>query len=137
MQVTLAGSSVDTLLYVYTGTAVNALTLVAVNFDCTPTTTASCVTFNVVPGTTYSIQVFGYWSSVLATSLAIAVTQTAVSAPSNDLFSTAVTTFPASGTTIGATLETGEPVIDGASGSVWYRFTAQEAAVLAMVRTVR
>jgi hypothetical protein len=122
-QVTLAGSSFDTLLAVYTGTSINSLTLVSSNDDCPSKSRVltSCVTFSVVPGTGYSIQVDGY--SAQKGALSIAVTP----APLNDLFSAAVSTFPTTGTTVGATLEAGEPgTVAGKniSGSVWYRFTA-------------
>ena len=55
--------------------------------------------------------------------MSIAVTFSAI----NDLFSAALSTFPATGTTVGATLEAGEPgTVAGKniSGSVWYKFTA-------------
>ena len=58
-QVTLAGSGFDTLLAVYTGTAVNGLTLVASNDNCASGLTTSCTTFDVTVGTTYSVQVDG------------------------------------------------------------------------------
>ena len=127
-QVTLSGSDFDTLLAVYTGTVVNALTRVANNDDCTTDDVTSCVTFTVVPGSVYSIQVDGPLFSV---GLRQGTVRIAVSfvwpAPRNDAFSAAGTTFPADGTTLGATMETGERVAilgRGASASVWYRFSA-------------
>ena len=60
---------------------------------------------------------------------------TTVLAPPNDMFVGAPTTFPATGSTLGATLETGEPLAGaGASGSVWFRFTAKASAASANVR---
>jgi hypothetical protein len=62
-QITTAGSNFDTVLAVYTGTAVNALagTLVGNNDDVNPgVVTTSIVTFNAVAGTTYRIAVDGY-----------------------------------------------------------------------------
>ena len=53
------GSSIDTLLAVYTGTAVNALTAVAANDD-EPGLVTSAVTFSAVAGTTYQIAVDGF-----------------------------------------------------------------------------
>ena len=50
------GSAVDTLMAVYTGNAVNALTLVASNDD-SGAETASCVAFNAVSGQEYRIAV--------------------------------------------------------------------------------
>ena len=53
------GSSFDTVLAVYTGTAVNALTVVASNDDFSGRLTSQ-VTFNAVAGTTYDIAVDGH-----------------------------------------------------------------------------
>lgn len=61
--VNLATSGFDTLLAVYTGTAVNALTLVGSNDDCATAgaaVTYSCVTFSITQGTVYSLQVDGF-----------------------------------------------------------------------------
>ena len=56
------GSNFDTLLGVYTGTSVSALTLIRRQIDDDPAggTTTSKLVFNVVAGTTYQIQVDGY-----------------------------------------------------------------------------
>ena len=59
MTVDTAGSSFDTLLGVYTGTAVGALTTVASNDDANGTT-QSQVSFAAVAGTTYRIAVDGF-----------------------------------------------------------------------------
>jgi hypothetical protein len=127
-QVTLAGSNFNTLLAVYTGTAVNSLTLVSSNDDCEPGVLTSCTTFSVVPGTSYSIQVDGHGAQ--SGDVSIAVTP----APLNDAFVAAVSTFPALGTTVGATLETGEPSAGpGASGSVWFRYTPPASTSLVTV----
>jgi len=60
----LRGSYFDTILGVYTGTAVNALTTIAGNDDLSsspqPHIQASSVTFNAVAGTTYFIAVDGF-----------------------------------------------------------------------------
>lgn len=50
----------DTLLGVYTGSSVDALTFVAGNDDCKSGQTWSCVSFDAVGGTTYHIAVDGY-----------------------------------------------------------------------------
>jgi len=56
-----AGSSFDTVLGVYTGNAVNALTPIAQNDDVVPgTVRTSTLTFNAVAGTIYKIAVDGY-----------------------------------------------------------------------------
>jgi hypothetical protein len=55
------GSSFDTLLAVYTGTSVSALTVVAANDDEIPgSVLTSLVTFNVAAGQTYQIEVDGW-----------------------------------------------------------------------------
>ncbi|MEH2203197.1 MAG: DUF4347 domain-containing protein [Nostoc sp.] len=54
------GSGFDTYLDVYTGNAVNSLTLVAANDDLAGGNTASQVSFTVTAGTTYHISVDGY-----------------------------------------------------------------------------
>jgi hypothetical protein len=118
------GSDFDTLLAVYTGATVNALTRVAYNDDCSSKMMASCVLFNVVPGTSYSIQVDGSGAAKGSFRIAVAF---AWAVPSNDAFSAADTSLPATGTTLGATLETGERgamLGKGVSASVWYRFSA-------------
>ena len=56
--ITTAGSNYDTLLAVYTGSAVNSLTQLAANDDCIGL--QSCVTFFAVAGTTYRIAVDGF-----------------------------------------------------------------------------
>jgi len=59
--ISTAGSGFDTLLGVYTGSAVNALGLVAQNDDEVPGSVfTSRVTFNAVAGTTYQIAVDGF-----------------------------------------------------------------------------
>ena len=62
--ITTCNSGFDTLLGVYTGSAVNALTIVGNNDDASPAcplgTLQSRVAFNAVPGTTYRIAVDGY-----------------------------------------------------------------------------
>ncbi|MGH9900732.1 MAG: Calx-beta domain-containing protein, partial [Pyrinomonadaceae bacterium] len=58
---TTAGSNFDTVLAVYTGSSVGALTSVAKNDDVTPPNdTTSRVNFNAVAGTVYYIAVDGY-----------------------------------------------------------------------------
>jgi hypothetical protein len=132
LQVTLAGSDFDTLLAVYTGTAVNVLTLVTSNDNCALGISMSCVTFSVLPGTAYSVQVDGVQGSTGTVSITVSF---GWAAPPNDAFSAAETTLPANGTTLGATLEKGEPVVGyEATRSVWYRFTAPVASTSATVR---
>ena len=156
LQVTLLGSDFNTLLAVYTGSAVDALTLVASNDDCNNNDTASCVTFPVSAGTTFSAQVDGFGGMTGAVSInVILICSLEVckdpSVPPNDAFSAAWTISGISTTqgfsaatamlsqatpsTVGATLEPGEPLVGaGVSGSVWFRFTAPVASTSATVR---
>ncbi len=53
------GSGINTVLSVYTGTAVNALTVIARNDDAPGRVAVSLVTFNAVAGTEYQIQFGG------------------------------------------------------------------------------
>jgi hypothetical protein len=59
MRFDTTGSSFDTTLAVYTGSAVNALSVVASNNNIAATTLQSRVTFNAVSGTTYMIAIAG------------------------------------------------------------------------------
>jgi hypothetical protein len=63
--ITTAGSAYDTVLGVYSGTSVNALTVIAKNDDIPdvpgqPHQTTSAVTFSAIAGTIYRIAVDGY-----------------------------------------------------------------------------
>ena len=60
--VSTVGSSFDTVLGIYTGSAVNALTLVASNDDSGGNGT-SLLTFNATSGVVYRIRVDGYSGS--------------------------------------------------------------------------
>ena len=127
------GSGLDSLLAVYTGTSVGALTLVAQNDDATSAKWTSKLSFGAKAGTTYSIAVDGYNSGsgpYLGTfAVNWQLTGTGVTAP-NDGFASAVATDGASGTThgssFGATKQSGEPNHAGNAGgaSVWLRWTA-------------
>ncbi len=67
------GSNFDTILAVYTGTALTGLTAVASNDDDSANgTLTSAVSFNAVAGTTYRIAVAGYAARTGAISLSIA-----------------------------------------------------------------
>ncbi|HLN96887.1 MAG TPA: NF038122 family metalloprotease [Pyrinomonadaceae bacterium] len=57
---TTAGSTYDTLLAVYTGSNVSALTSIVKNDDVSPGITTSIVQFSAVGGTTYQIAVDGF-----------------------------------------------------------------------------
>jgi|GEM_PF-840745 len=121
------GSSFDTLLAVYTGAAVDALTLRASDDDSGGNRT-SRVTFDAVAGTAYQMAVDGYLGET--GQIVVGLAQTASAGPGNDLFANRVamsgTTASASGANHGATAEAGEPAHAGyaASRSVWWSWTA-------------
>jgi hypothetical protein len=130
---TTAGSSFDTLLAAYRGTAVNALTVVAANDDANTSTSTSQISFAGTGGVTYMIAVDGWSGGSLPAkgNIALAWQQTAPAAPANDNFASAQTLSGPSGslltgTNVGATEETGEPNHAGNAGgaSVWYSWTA-------------
>ncbi len=120
------GSSFDTLLGVYTGSAVNQLTTVASNDDCCGGR-QSQVAFTASAGTTYEIAVDGYNKATGSVNLDWTM---APSGPPNDLFANAQvvsgSSGSATGSNVGATKEPGEPNHAGNAGgaSVWFRWTA-------------
>ncbi|MBA3866594.1 MAG: PPC domain-containing protein [Solirubrobacterales bacterium] len=126
------GSGFDTLLAVYTGSAVNALTPIAGNDDaggkCSP---RSKVGFAAVANTTYRIAVDGKNGAQGAIKLNVDAR------PANDAFEAAETT-PApigwywSGTTSLASKQAGEPNHAGDPGghSVWYSWTPGKSAAV-------
>lgn len=131
-----SGSSFDTILAVYTGTTVSALTRIASNDD-GGSGSASLLTFNAAAGTTYRILVDGYGGATGSIVLGI-VLAGAGGGSSNDSFANR-TAFPAtggslSGSNAGATRETGEPSHAGsvASKSVWYTWTATASGAVTL-----
>jgi PASTA domain len=114
----------DTILAVYTGELVNALTLMGADDD-SCSGDKSAVTFAAQAGTTYRIAVDGVGS----TAGNFTLTWARVTAPSNDNFSDAIAISgkrgSVRGTTTGASREAGEPVAGGAAPgpSVWYTWT--------------
>ena len=121
-----AGSDFDTVLAVYTGTDVAALTPVASD-DQSGGTNTSRLTFTASAGTIYRIAVDGYLGAVGNIALAL---QQGATASGNDAFANAITLTGASVTTTGgntnATAEAGEPAHAGytARKSVWWQWTA-------------
>jgi hypothetical protein len=126
-----AGSSFDTVLGAFTGTAVNALTLVAQNDDIASSDSSSRITFNAVAGRTYFIVIDGFQGA----SGNIVLTWTSTgnptgSAPTNNPFATprviAGSTGRTTATNVGATKETGEPIVAGNAGgkSIWFSWRA-------------
>jgi hypothetical protein len=123
-------SDFDTLLGVYTGIAVNALTEVASDDDSGGDMTSS-VTFNVTAGTAYRIRVDGFEEAAPANMGTVRLHLNEVLSPANDDFANAIV-LPGSpvtrsgDTNLAATLEAGEdPAVAGSMGgaSVWYRWT--------------
>jgi hypothetical protein len=132
--ITTAGSSFDTMLGVYTGTSVSSLTQIAANDDVSYYNLTSAVTFNAVAGTTYHIRVDGY--SGASGNIVLNLTETVSSSKvSNNNFANAFTVTGTGtwfGSNIGATRESGEPLILGNRGgaSVWYTWTAPASGVV-------
>lgn len=129
--ITTAGSSFDTLLAIYTGSSVGALTGIASNDD-VGRSRQSSVTFNVTGGTTYAVAVDGYNGDF--GSVTLNWTHTTGSAPANDAFAGAVDLTSVSGVVSGsnrfATKEAGEPSHAGNAGgaSVWWKITPNRNA---------
>jgi Ca2+-binding RTX toxin-like protein len=123
LAITTSGSTFDTLLAVYTGGAVNSLTLVAANDDDgSGFTTSSTVSFAVSNGVTYMVAVDGFAGKVGFLRLRWHP------APANDNFADrealpSTSIGSATGDVQGATTEVGEPSGLGA-GTIWYSWTA-------------
>ena len=128
------GSDFDTLLAVYTGNSVSALTLRQSDDDDGEGPT-SFLEFDVARGTTYHIAVDGYSGATGRIHLSLSHSAGA-SAPANDNFANRATLTGASGTdtrsNLGATSEPGEPrhvaVVGGTS--LWWTWTAPSAGTL-------
>ncbi len=126
LRVNTVGSSFDTLLGIYTGTAVNALTKIGANNNRATGDSASEIAIAVVAGTAYRIAVDG----VATATGDVVLTWAFVPYPANDGFAQATILNGATGsvaaTTIGATRETGEPKHAGVTGaaSVWFTWSA-------------
>ena len=118
------GSNFDTLLAVYTGASVSALSPVASNDDLSSSSRQSRVTFAPVAGRTYRIAVDG-WDAQTG-NIVLTLNQN----PFNDSFAACEFIGGSSGTTTGsnrsATKEPGEPNHAGDPGghSLWYCWTA-------------
>jgi Ca2+-binding RTX toxin-like protein len=115
------GFDFDTLLAVYTGTGVAALTEIASNDDWIRFD--SRVAFDAIAGTEYRVAVDGYAGSTGGFSLSWMRT------PVGDEFADAVAidgrSGTATGSNLGATEEPGEPLHAGCgSASIWYEWTA-------------
>ena len=124
--VSTAGSDFDTVLAVYTGAAVNALTPVASD-DQGGGNNTSLLNFNPVAGTTYRLAVDGYLGAV--GNIVLSLVQGG-GAPGNDNFAAATVLtgaiVTASGANTNATAEADEPAHAGsvATRSVWWTWAA-------------
>ncbi len=124
--VATAGSSIDTTLGVYTGSAVSSLTKVASNDDVSSSVHTSLLTFSAVAGQTYRISVDGYSGATGQ----IALQLNAGPALVNDAFNSRIvlvgSSVTATGSNTTATTEPGEPANAGVVGgkSVWWSWTA-------------
>ncbi|MFO1523625.1 MAG: S8 family peptidase [Kiritimatiellia bacterium] len=126
------GSKIDTVLAVYSGTAVDALTLLAANDDAPAGGTSSELTFHAVAGVTYAFALAGKGAA------AGLVTLNITSPPANDDFANAIVAtgspYRSTGANQGASLEPGEPLHAGIAGgrSVWWSWTAPASATYAI-----
>ena len=131
-------SDFDTLLAVYTGSAVGSLSEVASNDDAGADYLTGTVAFDATAGTTYQIRVDGLQGDTGTVDLHLLETEG--SAPPNDSFANAVQLTGLSAertgdTNAGASLETGEPSVmdDAPAGrSIWYRWTPAESGSLSL-----
>ena len=126
------GSDFDTLLGVYTGNAVNAITEVASNDNDSPVTKQSSVTFQAQANVEYHIAVAG--KRVLGQVQQGNVQLTINGPPSNDnLTSASVLSsgIPMAGMNYAASKEPGEPdhCQNQGGASVWYKWTTGIATV--------
>ncbi len=123
VRLTTSGSAYDTVLGVFTGSTIDALTPVAGN-DNDAGTTTSRLEFTAQAGVTYQIAVAGKGGASGLTILDLG------SIPANDNFASAQVITGRSAvvkaTNSQTTLEPGEPVIRNRTGgkSLWYRWTA-------------
>ncbi|HYF48691.1 MAG TPA: hypothetical protein VEJ63_04765 [Planctomycetota bacterium] len=131
------GSPMDTLLGVYAGSSVDALTEFASNDDGTDGFTSE-VLLAVTSGTTYNIAVDGFDGETGAVTINVTFTP----GPPNDAFASAIglngVDMTTTGTNTNATVETGEPATIGgqpAGASVWWTFTAPVSAPLTITTT--
>jgi hypothetical protein len=132
-----AGTVLDTVLAVYTGTSVNSLTPVAANNDEAPGLLSSRLFFRAVAGVTYQFAVAGV-RDINGTVPVGNITLNLAQAPNNDFFANALL-FPPGATkvldnNIGTTTEPGEPAHVGNIGgkSVWWYWVAPSNGTYAL-----
>jgi Lysyl oxidase/Immunoglobulin I-set domain len=114
------GSDFDTILAVYTGAAINALTEIASNDDAPLGGSTSLASFDAQAGIVYRVALDGYFGETGNYQLE----WQAVLPPNDDLANATLIADEAGfrdGFNVGATSEAGEP---HAGNSIWYRWTA-------------
>jgi hypothetical protein len=133
-----SGSAFDTILAVYQGMSIGALSVVASNDNSASGVTTSSVSFPVTMGAVYLIVVDGKSGASGSVELRGSLS---VSGPANDAFASAVslsgTAFTVSGSNVGATSEVSEPRHAGQRGrkSVWWNWTAPSNGRLTIATT--
>jgi Ca2+-binding RTX toxin-like protein len=120
------GTDFDTVLGVYTGTAVNALTSLSTSDDsCGGLSAPSRVSLLVTSGVTYKIAVAGFEGDSDTGNIGLGISNP--TPPANDNFANAaiVNGSPIFGSNVNASAEPGEPLHLGTSGdpSVWWQWT--------------
>ena len=127
LQVNTKGSTFDTVLAVYTGSSLSALTPVGSNDNAVTSVNYSQVDFTTTRGTTYYFVVDG--TSAASGNVILNGAGTSLAGPSNDNFTSATSvssgTWSISGSNFNATQEAGEPSHGATSGysSVWHVWT--------------
>jgi len=127
LQVNTKGSSFDTVLAVYTGASLTALTPVTSNDNVATSVKYSQVDFTTTRGTTYYFAVDG--NSGASGQVILNGTGTSLAGPSNDNFTSATSVsggvWTISGSNFNATRESGEPNHGATSGysSVWFSWS--------------
>lgn len=127
LQVNTKSSSFDTVLAVYTGSSLTALTPVTSNDNAATSVKYSQVDFTTTRGTTYYFAVDG--KSGASGQVILNGTGTSLAGPSNDNFTSATSvsggTWTISGSSFNATRETDEPNHGATSGysSVWFSWS--------------
>ncbi|HEX8834179.1 MAG TPA: hypothetical protein VF719_08260, partial [Abditibacteriaceae bacterium] len=130
-KISTTGSNFDTILAVYSGTALTSLTQVASNDESDAFDGTSSVTVSLTANTLYSIVVAGHYEGYMGT---VQLVRSQILPPANDKFASAqaITAAPAtlSGSLENATREIGEPMHDtSGEGTVWYKWTPTAAGV--------
>lgn len=137
VELSTTNSAIDTILCVYRGNSLTNLVFVAGNDEASETEHTSLAYFNATAGTNYQIVVDGYDGAEGDINLSLNM-DVADPVPANNNFANRIqitgTNTTVTGSNIGATLETGEPLHLGYYGglSVWWRWTSPNAGFVTM-----